>query len=190
MPNLWWPPVDPLTRLAHQARAGDARALESFVEAGYEQVWRLCASLVGEQSADDTSQETFIQAVRALSQFRGESSARTWLLAIARHVCVDELRARARRSRRDAAMGGDQEPIVADPSAEITLSDLLARLGPDRRAAFVLTQVLGLSYDEAAQVCECPSGTIRSRVARARADLADLLQRSTQDRRTGRSSSA
>ena len=86
--------VDPLTWLALQARAGDADALGAFVGTSYEQVWRLCATLVGVQEADDTSQETFVRAVRSLPQFRGESSARTWLLAIARHVCVDELRAR------------------------------------------------------------------------------------------------
>ena len=55
--------VDPLTRLALQARAGDADALSAFVETGYEQVWRLCATLVGRQEADDASQETFVRAV-------------------------------------------------------------------------------------------------------------------------------
>ncbi len=182
--------VDPLTRLALQARAGDADALGAFVETGYEQVWRLCATLVGRQEADDVSQETFVRAVRSLPQFRGESSARTWLLAIARHACLDELRGRARRRRRDTALENSEEPLDADASANATVSDLIGRLDPDRRAAFVLTQVLGLSYDEAARVCECPPGTIRSRVARARVDLVGFLSRSERDGRQGRSSSA
>jgi RNA polymerase sigma-70 factor (ECF subfamily) len=61
--------VDPLSRLALRARTGDPRDLESFVEAGYEQVWRLCATIVGKQSADDPAQETFIRAVNALPQW-------------------------------------------------------------------------------------------------------------------------
>jgi RNA polymerase sigma-70 factor, ECF subfamily len=182
--------VDPLTRLARQAGAGDARALSAFVEAGYDQVWRLCATLVDGQSADDLSQETFTQAVRALPRFRGESSARTWLLAIARHVCLDELRGRARRRGRHARMEAGAGRVVVDVSDEVAVADLIGRLGPDRRAAFVLTQVLGLSYGEAAKVCECPPGTVRSRVARARAELADLLRGQELDRGHRRSSSA
>ncbi len=182
--------VDPLTRLALRARAGDADALGEFVETGYEQVWRLCATLVGRQEADDASQETFVRAVRSLPQFRGESSAQTWLLAISRHVCIDELRGRARRRRRDTALENSQEPLEADVGAGVTAADLIGRLDHDRRAAFVLTQVLGLSYDEAARVCECPPGTIRSRVARAHADLVDFLSRPERDSRQGRSFSA
>ncbi len=64
--------VDPLSRLALRARTGDPQALEAFVEAGYEQVWRLCATIVGDQSADDLAQETFVRAVSALPQFRGD----------------------------------------------------------------------------------------------------------------------
>lgn len=169
--------VDGLTRLANAARTGDKRALEAFVDAAYEQVWRLCATLVDEQSGDDLAQETFVRAVRALPAFRGDSSARTWLLAIARHTCLDELRARARRRRRDALASPTtrEEPSAPDASQEVGVSDLVRQLEPERRAAFVLTQMLGLSYDEAAAICGCPAGTIRSRVARARAELVNLL---------------
>ena len=170
--------VDPLTRLAYGARAGDGDALEAFVEAAYGQVWQLCGSLVDEQSADDLAQETFIRAVRTLPRFRGDASARTWLLAIARHACTDELRARGRRRRRDASLvvsATADERTAPDAGEEIGVADLVRQLDPDRRAAFVLTQMLGLSYEETAQVCECPVGTIRSRVARARSDLLALL---------------
>ena len=85
------------------------------------------------------------------------------------------------------------EPTVPDASQDIAIADLLARLEPLRRTALVLTQTLGLSYDEAAQVCECPPGTIRSRVARARADLISYLAHASRDRQDnslGRSSSS
>jgi len=168
---------DGLTRLATAARSGDGKAMEAFVDAAYEQVWRLCATLVDEASGDDLAQETFVRAIRALPGFRGDSSARTWLLAIARYTCLDELRSRTRRRRRDALAAPSLrgEPSVPDSSQEVAVSDLVRCLEPDRRAAFVLTQMLGLSYEEAALVCGCPTGTIRSRVARARTDLLDLL---------------
>jgi RNA polymerase sigma-70 factor (ECF subfamily) len=169
--------VEALNLLASRARSGDPEAVEAFVDASYEQVWRLCSALVDEGTADDLAQETFVRAVGALPRFGARSSARTWLLAIARHVCLDELRSRGRRRRRDAELValGAAGPEAPDSSQQVAVVDLLRHLEPERRGAFVLTQFLGLRYAEAAAVCECPEGTIRSRVARARADLLELL---------------
>jgi RNA polymerase sigma-70 factor, ECF subfamily len=171
------PGVDDLTRLALAAGAGDAAALDRLVEGAYDQVWRFCARLVDQQTADDLAQDAFMRAVGALPQFRGQSSARTWLLSIARNTCMDELRARDRRRRRDAtlAAGRTDAGVVCDVSSGVGASDLVARLAPERREAFVLTQLLGLSYAESAEICGCPPGTIRSRVSRARADLLRAL---------------
>jgi RNA polymerase sigma-70 factor (ECF subfamily) len=168
------PVVDALTRLALAARDGDENALGRLVEGSYEQVWRLCARLVDEQCADDLAQDVFLRAVRALPRFRAEAAARTWLLAIARNTCMDELRTRTRRRRRDATLAAGvvvRDQTASDPGQEVAVADALDRLTPERREAFVLTQMLGLTYKEAAEVCACPAGTIRSRVARARADL-------------------
>jgi RNA polymerase sigma-70 factor (ECF subfamily) len=68
------------------------------------------------------------------------------------------------------------EETASSPEATVVLADALARLDDDRRAAFVLTQGLGLSYEDAGAVCGCPVGTIRSRVARARGDLVAALR--------------
>jgi RNA polymerase sigma-70 factor, ECF subfamily len=182
--------VDALTRSALAARTGDRGALDQLVEGCYEQVWRLCARLVDDQCADDLTQDTFIHTVRALPNFRGDASARTWILAIARNRCIDELRTRRRRQHRDASLGARllvDGQAVEDIGQEVGVSDALAALAPQRREAFVLTQLLGLSYQEAAEVCSCPPGTIRSRVARARADLIDNLEREGQDRSTAES---
>jgi RNA polymerase sigma-70 factor, ECF subfamily len=67
------------------------------------------------------------------------------------------------------------ERTEPDAGQEITVTDLVSRLEPERRAAFVLTQMLGLSYRETAQVCQCTVGTVSSRVARARGDLVCFL---------------
>jgi RNA polymerase sigma-70 factor (ECF subfamily) len=95
------------------------------------------------------------------------------LLSIARRVCADDVRKR-QRSRRLAdrleLSAGDGVMVDAD-----SVDHILDSLDPDRREAFVLTQVMGLSYEEAAEVMSCPIGTVRSRVARARADLAVVV---------------
>jgi RNA polymerase sigma-70 factor (ECF subfamily) len=165
--------VDELTRLAHAARLGEEGALEAFVDASYDGVRRFCGALVDAGTAEDLTQETYARCVRALRRFRGEASARTWLLAIARRVCADELRSRA--GRRRESIGTAVEAVVPDTAAAVAAEDLVRRLEPDRRAAFVLTQLFRLSYQEAAVVCDCPVGTIRSRVARAREDLVAML---------------
>jgi RNA polymerase sigma-70 factor (ECF subfamily) len=169
--------VDDLTGLAVAARRGDPEAMREFIRASRKEVWSLCAHLVDPQSADDLTQETYLRAFRALKSFRRESSARTWLLSIARHTCMDELRSRIRQRRRDGQLVDlhHEQAVAADVAEQVEVQALLSHLDTDRRTAFVLTQLIGLSYEEAAQVCCCPVGTIRSRVARARADLIEAL---------------
>jgi RNA polymerase sigma-70 factor (ECF subfamily) len=169
--------VDELDRFGADAAAGDPLAAAALVRATQTDVWRLCAALGDRDSADDLTQETYLRAFGSLHRFEGRSSLRTWLLAIARRVCADALRARRRRPslvRLDPAdvEVGDGADRIGESAA---VGDLLARLDADRREAFVLTQVVGLSYAEAAEVSGCPVGTIRSRVARARADLVAAL---------------
>ncbi|MGH9245562.1 MAG: sigma-70 family RNA polymerase sigma factor [Acidimicrobiales bacterium] len=179
--------MDTLTRLALEAGRGDGDgdgdgdALAAFVRASQAEVWRFCSHLVDRDSADDLTQEVYLRAIRGLPRFRAESSARTWLLTIARRVCADAVRGAVRRrtlvdrlvARRVLAASPDR--VSPPPDGHLALEDLVARLDPDQRTAFVLTQVLGLAYDEAAEVCDCPVGTIRSRVARARGKLVEAL---------------
>jgi RNA polymerase sigma-70 factor (ECF subfamily) len=169
--------MDELTRMALAAASGDRAAVAAFVRRTQPEVWRFCARLGDRGVADDLTQEVYLRALPALARFRADASARTWLLQIARHVCADHIRRTTRRRALLARLAQRTDPTDAVPSAvgEVDLDALVATLVPDRRAAFVLTQVLGLSYAEAAEVCEVPVGTIRSRVARARADLLDAL---------------
>jgi len=170
--------VDELTQLALAAGAGDRVATTAFVRRTQPEVWRVCVRLGDRDDADDLTQEVYLRALPALPAFRGESSARTWLLQIARYVCADHVRRRTRRrSLLDRLVQHEAtEPgATAERTGELDLDDLIAGLDRDRREAFVLTQVAGLSYAEAALVCEVPIGTIRSRVARARADLLEAL---------------
>lgn len=167
--------MDELTALVRAAVRGDSAALTTVIRATQGDVWRLCAHLVDPAAADDLAQETYLRAIPAFRRFRGDASVRTWLLTIARRVCAREIRARqrARQASADLAAVAARTAPDAETRAELTL--LLAALEPDRRAAFVLTQLLGCTYAETAAICGCPVGTIRSRVARARADLDAMI---------------
>jgi RNA polymerase sigma-70 factor, ECF subfamily len=172
--------MDELERTAADAAGGDPVAAAALVRATQSDVWRLCAALGDGQSADDLTQETYLRAFGSLHRFQHRSSVRTWLLSIARRVCADAVRSRRRRRLTLVRDVTDLETLSrgtgGDPVADgAAVTDLLARLDRDRREAFVLTQLLGLPYAEAAEVAGCPVGTIRSRVARARADLIGSL---------------
>jgi RNA polymerase sigma-70 factor (ECF subfamily) len=169
---------DEITTVALRARRGDAAAATAFVRATQADVWRLCAHLGSAAQADDLTQDTYARAFASLHRFLGRSSARTWLLSIARRVCADAVRS-AQQLRK---LPAPEARSVEDPAGSVAMRALVAGLEPQRREAFVLTQVVGLSYAEAADVCSCPVGTIRSRVARARADLVDGMGGGAQSR--------
>jgi RNA polymerase sigma-70 factor (ECF subfamily) len=163
-------PDDELRHLAEAAAHGDDVALGELVRRTQPVVWRTCTLLGSAGEEEDLVQETYLRAMRSLRTFRGDAPVRAWLVAVARNVCADHVRRRQRANRLLQRL--HVEPVVdrvSDPHGE--MDDLLAALDPDRREAFVVTQVLGLSYAEAAVALDCPVGTIRSRVSRARADL-------------------
>ncbi len=169
--------MDELTRLARAAQSGDRAALADFVRHSQGDVWRFCAHLNGVDHADDLTQDTFARAIGSMRRYRGEVDAKSWLLSIARRACADQVRAAVRRrsllDRLASRTARDGNVTPADHATDIWHN--VAALQRDRREAFVLTQVLGLGYQEAAAICGCPVGTIRSRVARARADLVAML---------------
>jgi RNA polymerase sigma-70 factor (ECF subfamily) len=173
--------VDELTRLFLAARDGDRTALFHAVRSSQADVWRLVVHLVGPNDADDVTQDTYVRAWKALPAFRGDSSARTWLLAIARRACADAVRRNVRRRRltrrveKRAGVATDGG-AVGDHTGAHAVHALIDALPRDQRIAFVLTQEVGCSYAEAASVCGVPIGTIRSRVARAREQLLDELR--------------
>jgi RNA polymerase sigma-70 factor, ECF subfamily len=168
--------VDELDSLAVVARDGDRRALGRLIRLTQVDVYRLCDRLGPSGQAEDLTQESYIQMMRCLPQFRGESSFRTWLLSIARNVCANALR---RRNRRDLislhSKFRSTLAVNADFDSSVDVRNLFNQLHPQRREAFVLTQIIGLSYEETASVCDVAVGTIRSRVARARTQLIEML---------------
>ncbi|GHF45980.1 RNA polymerase sigma-70 factor (ECF subfamily) [Amycolatopsis bartoniae] len=167
---------DDITRDAFAAARGDAAAAGRFVAATQRQLHRLLSYLTNPAVAEDLTQETYLRAFAALHSYEGRCPARMWLLTIAKRVAADQLRANRRRpvpAQTDdwtsaAERGGATTP---DHGRLVVLRRLIDQLDAERRDAFVLTQVVGLSYADAAEVCDCAVGTIRSRVFRAREEL-------------------
>ncbi|MDU0478564.1 RNA polymerase sigma factor [Staphylococcus chromogenes] len=172
-----------VTRLALLAGKGDRAALTEFIQATQDDVWRLLAHLGGRDIADDLTQETYLRVMNALPRFSARSSARTWLLSLARRVWVDNIRHDMARPRKAATEVETATEGLSGSSSWAELVDarmLLDGLAPERREALILTQVLGYTYEEAAKIADVRIGTIRSRVARARADLIEASGTSAQ----------
>jgi RNA polymerase sigma-70 factor (ECF subfamily) len=146
------------------------------------------------QDADalDAAQDALLSAVRAIDRFDGRSSFGTWLYRIATNACLDELRRRRRRpvlglvtdgsddgglfetAGRSAFGPGGRDP-ADEVSARLDVDAALRSLAPEHRAAVVLRDVADLTYEDIAAILDVPIGTIRSRISRGRAALADLL---------------
>ena len=133
--------------------------------------------------ADDATQEALMAVVRGVDRFDGRASFATWVYRVATNACLDELR---RRGRRPTPAGDDLEVMAAhgqrgsaeDVDGVATRLDVdaaLARLPAEQRAAVVLRDLLGLDYASIAEILEIAPGTVRSRIARGRSRLADLL---------------
>lgn len=171
-----------VTDLALRAASGDRQALTEFISATHDDVWRLLAHLADTDRADDLTQETYLRVLSALPRFAARSTARTWILSLARRVWVDSVRHDMARPRSSAME--IEDATSSTPAAETTggqswaewvdTRTLIDRLEADRREALILTQVLGYTYAEAAKIANVRVGTIRSRVARARADLVEM----------------
>jgi RNA polymerase sigma-70 factor, ECF subfamily len=164
-----------LVAAAARAAAGDTGAADLWVRATYPDVWRFVCSMVGADRAADVVQDTYLRAWRALPTRPSIRDPKAWLLTIAWRACTDQQR-RDYRYRRKVLRLAAQRPWPAVPAADESVTKLLlTNLPLERRAAFALTQLLGYTYAETAEICATEIGTIRSRVARARQDLAAAL---------------
>lgn len=181
-----------LETLAARARDGDENAFAALVEHSHGTVYRLALRMLGDASdAEDTVQDTYIRAWKALPRLRDPGAALGWLCRITRHVALDRLRQRKRRPQPtpdDRLLADAMEPLMAadDPeqaAASAQLRELLlatiASLDDKYRVVFLLREVDGMSYGEIAQALGCPVGTVESRLHRARNKLAKKLTRAT-----------
>jgi RNA polymerase sigma-70 factor (ECF subfamily) len=183
-PNLSNAPKLDDTILVKQTRNGDRRAFSELAQRHQAAVYRSCYRILGDvEDAEDATQEAFIRAYRKLDTFRGRSTFKTWLVRVAMNVSLNE---RTSRRRKDAHSDIDLAQFVASteeaPEAVLTraeaavrIHDALRLVRPDHRAAIVLRELEGYTYQETAQFLGVAEGTAKSWVHRGRDQLKRIL---------------
>jgi RNA polymerase sigma-70 factor, ECF subfamily len=162
-------------------RADREAAFADLMDRHARRVFAVCLRVLRDHTdAEEATQETFVRLARAAEGFRAEAALSTWLYRVAHNVCTDLVRREARRPRTPVAdvaeLADLAHPDGAQQRAELTeLGAALARLDDDARVALLLVAVDGLAYGEVAQATGVAVGTVKSRVSRARARLAELL---------------
>lgn len=179
-------------QLVERVQAGDKKAFDLLVHKYQFKLVKMISRYVTDPSeAQDVAQETFIKAYRALPNFRGESSFYTWIYRIGANTAKNYLVAQGRRPPGSDVDAQDAEQYAADSllretdtpeglaqreEIERTVFEAIEALPDDLRTAITLRELDGLSYEEIAQAMECPVGTVRSRIFRAREAIDNRLR--------------
>ena len=182
--------------LVERVRLGDTRAFEMLVVKYQRRIERLVARMVRDVDlVPDITQETFIRAYRAMPNFRGDSAFYTWLYRIAVNTAKKALLELKRdllvtegqrastdendeTSRIENELSHDETPesLMASKEIAAAVNSSIEALSEDLRQAITLREIEGLSYEEIAEVMNCPIGTVRSRIFRAREAIAARLK--------------
>ena len=170
-------------QLVQRAQRGDLRAFDLLVLKYQGRIGALVSRYIADAGeVEDVTQEAFIKAYRALSKFRGDSAFYTWLYRIAANAAKNHLVAQGRRPSSDVALDDSEsieipnrlrdnespDAVIMGQELESLISATIEGLPTELRAALTLREFDGLSYEEIAEVLECPIGTVRSRIFRAR----------------------
>lgn len=179
--------------LVERAQQGDKRAFGLLVEKYHRKLGRLLSRMIRDQAeVEDVVQESFIKAYRALSSFRGDSAFYTWLYRIGINTAKNYLVSMGRKPQvmQDIEIEdvenfdeGDDMRTLETPETSLmtkeiaqTVNDAIAALPEELRTAITLRELEGLSYEDIATVMQCPIGTVRSRIFRARETIAAKLR--------------
>ena len=188
--------VDPDALLVTRVKLGDVRAFEMLVVKYQRRIERLIGRMVRDSDlVQDIAQETFIRAYRGLPQFRGDSAFYTWLYRIAVNSAKKALSDMKRdplvlessralnedgdensRVENELSDGETPEGVLASKEIAAAVNSAIDALSEDLRQAITLREIEGLSYEEIAEVMNCPIGTVRSRIFRARDAIAQRLK--------------
>lgn len=179
--------------LVSRAQEGDQRAFGLLVDKYQRKLGRLLSRMIRDQAeVEDVVQESFIKAYRALPNFRGDSAFYTWLYRIGINTAKNYLVSMGRRPQtnpdvevEDAENFEDAtdlrtmdtpETLLLSKEIGQTVNDAIAELPEELRTAITLREIEALSYEEIAQIMNCPIGTVRSRIFRARETIAEKLR--------------
>ena len=178
--------------LIRRAQSGDEGAFEQLLLAHQKSVYNLCLRMAGNpDDALDLSQEAFIRAWRALGQYQFDAAFSTWLFRLTSNVCIDFLRKQKRQQHLSLTVTGEEETgeefAVPDPTPgpeeqvihndrQAAVARAMAALPEDWRVVMQLRAVEALSYEQIAEILDIKVGTVKSRLARARAQLRKILK--------------
>lgn len=179
--------------LVERVRCGERHAFDLLVIKYQRKIMRLLARMIHEPAEiEDVAQETFIKAYRALPQFRGDSAFYTWLYRIAINTARNWQAASFRRPATVAVFENEDgetfdqieslsdhstpESVLASRQIAQTVTEAIEALPEDLRTAIVLREIEGMSYEDIASTMQCPIGTVRSRIFRAREAIAARLR--------------
>jgi RNA polymerase sigma-70 factor, ECF subfamily len=180
-------------QLVERVQRGDKAAFDLLVSKYQRKIFRLLSRLIRDQAeVEDVAQEAFIKAYRALPNFRGDSAFYTWLYRIAINTAKNHLVSRGRRApttteadieEAETFDDGDHLRDLNTPESMLLTKQVgeavnraIDQLPEDLRTAIVLREIEGLSYEEIAESMNCPIGTVRSRIFRAREAIAQELK--------------
>jgi RNA polymerase sigma-70 factor (ECF subfamily) len=180
-------------QLVERAQKGDKRAFDMLVVKYQRKLGRLLSRFIRDAAeVEDVAQEAFIKAYRALPSFRGDSAFYTWLYRIGINTAKNYLVARGRRAPTstgfdsEEAEGFEDAELLRDvntPEAELmskqignVVNETMAELPEELRMAITLREIEGLSYEDISTIMNCPIGTVRSRIFRARETIAERLR--------------
>jgi len=180
-------------QLVARAQRGDKRAFELLVEKYHRKLARLLSRLVRDPAeVEDVTQEAFIKAYRALPGFRGDSAFYTWLYRIGINTAKNYLMAMGRRAPTSTEVVADDaegfaegellrdintpESVLLSQEIAATVNATMEELPKELREAIQLREIDGMSYEDIAKIMDCPIGTVRSRIFRAREAIAERLR--------------
>ncbi len=178
--------------LIERSKNGDVSAFETLIEAYQKKVFNLAYRIIGNyDDASDLAQEAFIRIFKSISGFKGQSLFSTWVYRITTNVCLDEIR--KRKNKHIQSLDEDiqtddgemQRQIVSDDplpdelaereELRAAINDSLRQLKEEYRIIITLRDIRGMSYEEIAKILDCPTGTVKSRINRARQALKNVL---------------
>ena len=180
-------------QLVERAQRGDKRAFELLVEKYQRKLARLLSRFIRDPAeVEDVTQEAFIKAYRALPAFRGDSAFYTWLYRIGINTAKNYLMAMGRRAPTSTEVEADEaesfdegeqlrdintpESVLMSNEIAATVNATIEQLPEELRTAIQLREIEGMSYEDIARAMDCPIGTVRSRIFRAREAIAEQLR--------------
>lgn len=179
--------------LVERAKSGDIEAFEKLIEGCQKKVFNIAFRMIGNyDDANELAQEVFLKAFRSIKKFKGDSLFSTWIYKVTANVCLDEIRRRKNKfiySLDEEVEYGDGElkrqipDNAPTPDVEVEINEIknvvnksIQELPKDYKSIIILRDIQGLSYDEISKIFDCPEGTVKSRINRARQALKKILQ--------------